>query len=171
MAHETETPIQVSGNLNGWAISTELFNWMLENIPKGSTILELGSGRGTSELVKHYNVYSVEHDDRWLNLVPLSNYIYAPIVDGWYDVNALEQQLPKEYDVLLIDGPPAEKRVGVLKYLHLFRTDVPIIVDDSNRKLDATIVSHLTSDGTKKTIVIKSKEKAATVIFPEEKYH
>lgn len=156
----------MSGNLDGWAISTELFNWMLENIPKGSTILELGSGRGTSELVKHYNVYSVEHDNRWLNLVPLSNYIHAPLVDGWYDVRILEQQLPKEYDVLLIDGPPAEKRVGILKHLHLFRRDVLIIVDDSHRKTDFSIVQHLTKDSKNKTLDIVSNEKKSTVIFP-----
>ena len=30
-------------NLDGWAIPIEAFKWILENIPKGSTILELGS--------------------------------------------------------------------------------------------------------------------------------
>lgn len=153
-------------NLNGWAISTELFNWILENIPKDSTILELGSGRGTRELVKHYNVYSVEHDVKWLNLVPQSHYIHAPLVDGWYDVEILKEKLPKQYDVLLIDGPPAEKRIGVLKHLNLFKTDVPIIVDDSNRKLDRTIVERLIENTNKKTIDVISKEKKATIVLP-----
>lgn len=153
-------------NLDGWAISTELFTWMLENIPKNSTILELGSGKGTRELVKHYNVYSVEHDVKWLNLVPFSHYIHAPLVDGWYDVEVLKQQLPKEYDVLLIDGPPAEKRAGILNHLDLFRTDVLIIVDDSNRKLDANIANHIIRSGNKTVFEVLSNEKKSTIIFP-----
>jgi hypothetical protein len=153
-------------NLNGWAISTELFNWILENIPKGSTILELGSGRGTRELVKHYNVYSVEHDKKWLNLVPQSIYIHAPLVDNWYDVEILKELLPKKYDVLLIDGPPAEKRVGVIKHSNLFKTDIPIIIDDSNRKLDATVVNHFMKDENKKVVEVVSKEKKASILLP-----
>ena len=31
-------------SFGGWAISKELFEWILKHIPKGSTILELGSG-------------------------------------------------------------------------------------------------------------------------------
>ena len=152
-----------TANLNGWAISTELFEWMLQNIPKGSTILELGSGRGTKELVKHYTVYSVEHDSKWLNLVPQTNYIYAPLVDGWYNVDVLKEKLPEKYDVLLIDGPPAEKRVNILKHLSLFNTDIPIIVDDTHRALDRTILEALRKD--RPTVEIKSSEKRAVIIL------
>jgi hypothetical protein len=42
-------------NLDGWAIPREAFEWIYENLPHGSTILELGSGNGTKELVKYYN--------------------------------------------------------------------------------------------------------------------
>ena len=53
-------------NLDGWVIAPELYNWIRENIKDGSTILELGSGTGTIELCKHYTVYSVEHDKKWI---------------------------------------------------------------------------------------------------------
>lgn len=153
-------------SLDGWAISTELFMWMLQNIPKGSTILELGSGTGTKQLTKHYNVYSVEHDSKWLGLVPDTHYIYAPLQDDWYNVSVLEEQLPKHYDVLLIDGPPGKKRVGILDNLHLFKTDIPIIVDDTNRLLDSTIAKKLTEGVSKNVLHIDSKEKRATIILP-----
>lgn len=39
-------------NLDGWAIPREAFEWIYENLPHGSTILELGSGNGTKELGK-----------------------------------------------------------------------------------------------------------------------
>ena len=32
---------------HGYMISKELYGWILDNIPKGSRILELGSGDGT----------------------------------------------------------------------------------------------------------------------------
>jgi hypothetical protein len=46
----------------------------------GSTILELGSGWASGELSKHYRVYSVEHDEKWLDAFD-TNYIYAPLYD------------------------------------------------------------------------------------------
>ena len=100
-------------NLDGWAIPIEAFKWILENIPKGSTILELGSGNGTKELVKYYNVISIEENEKWVNVVPESTYIYSPLKKYpfvnkhsccWYDDDKLNN-LPKEYDLLIIDGP------------------------------------------------------------------
>ena len=75
--------------------------------PKNSTILELGSGTGTIELVKHYTVYSIEHQKQWVGEASRSNYIYAPLktyggVFNWYDNHYLNN-LPKDYDLLLID--------------------------------------------------------------------
>lgn len=123
-------------SFGGWAISKELFDWIFKNIPKGSTILELGSGNGTKELVKFYNVYSVEHDIEWVDLVPDSKYIHAPLVDGWYDVEILKTELPTNYDLLLIDGPIGENRVNIINNYEMFKTDIPIIIDDTNREND-----------------------------------
>lgn len=152
----------MSKNFNGWSISKELFDWIIKNVPIGKTILELGSGLGTKELVKHYKVYSVEHDKKWLGVVSGTNYIYAPLVDGWYDVSILKDKLPKHYDVLLIDGPPQEKRGNILKHLPLFNLDVIIIVDDTHRKLDLEIANVLKEN--KNVIEIISKDKKAIII-------
>lgn len=113
-----------------------------ETIPKGSTILELGSGFGTEELISMgYKVISIEQDPEWQGRYH-SNYINAPIKKykdyWWYDSDYL-QNLPS-YDFLLIDGPtgPPTKeydncRVGFLDHKNLFNLSVPILVDDTNR--------------------------------------
>lgn len=67
-----------SKNLGNRAIGEGAFEWIYNNIKHGSTILELGSGTGTIELCKYYNVYSVEQEARWLNLAH-DQYIFAPL--------------------------------------------------------------------------------------------
>ena len=141
----------------GWSISQELFNWILENLPEGKTILELGSGSGTVELTHHYNVYSIEHNEKWVGRAEKSTYIHAPIVEyngySWYDVEIVREQLPKEYDLILVDGPPgAIGRKGFLKNIHLFNTDVPIIIDDSNRREEAEMTGSLVNKLRKRAV-------------------
>ena len=54
-------------NLGDWAIGPNLFDWIVENIPHGSSILELGSGAGTHELGKIYDVHCIEDNDIWVD--------------------------------------------------------------------------------------------------------
>jgi glycosyltransferase involved in cell wall biosynthesis len=152
-------------NLNGRAIPSEMMDWILNNVPKGSTILELGSGNGTKELVKNYKVYSVEHDENWINIAPESTYIHAPIVDNWYDVNVLKEQLPTDYDLLIIDGPIRLMRINFLKNYHLFRNDVTILIDDTNRPDDKKMALNLTNILNKKHIEIKSSNKNFMILY------
>ncbi|MEX0849103.1 MAG: hypothetical protein WD055_02645 [Candidatus Dependentiae bacterium] len=120
-------------DFGGWSIAKELFDHIKELLPKGSTLLEFGSGWASGEFSKHYTVYSVEHDPFFLNQYN-TNYIYAPIKDSWYDPNILAEDLPKDYDLILVDGPVGNiGRYGFYVYFDLFRKDVPIIIDDVNR--------------------------------------
>jgi hypothetical protein len=125
-------------NFQSWAIEEQLFNFIRNILPDGSTILELGSGTGTIELCKFYTVYSIEHDKRWLGTAPDTNYIYAPIENNWYDRTVLETEIKSlNYDLVLVDGPPGSiGRGGILNNLDLFNTDVPFIFDDTNRKAE-----------------------------------
>lgn len=124
----------------GWALDRPVFDWILENISEGSTILELGSGPSTVELCKFYNVCSIENNRKWMNKTR-SNYIHAPIVNyndehgeyQWYDIDILKEKLPKYYDLLIIDGPSANSRIPFLYNLELFHTKIPFIVDDTNK--------------------------------------
>lgn len=131
-------------NLGGWAIEKPLYDYIRAHFPSGSHIIEFGSGTGTIELAKHYNVWSIEHNEQYLGLAP-SNYIYAPLKYKWYDVDALKQRLPQTQDLLLIDGPPANlgDRRKFLEYMELFSSTATIICDDINRKKDKELFDQL----------------------------
>lgn len=123
-------------DFGGSGITLELFDWITSNIQEGKTILELGAGFvSTKFLSERYKLYSVEDKAQYLNKFN-STYIYAPIdtENNWYYRKALEEDLPKDYDCILVDGPTGEgNRWGFLHNLDLFRQDVPIVVDDTWR--------------------------------------
>ena len=147
-------------NFGGYAISIEMYKWILKNLPKGSIILELGSGKGTVELSEFYKVYSIEHDKRWLGFSKKSNYIYAPIVKykryKWYDIGRIKRLIPKNYDLLLVDGPNGYiGREGFVDNIGLFKTDIPIIIDDIQREKYVGMRDFLAKKFNKKVITIE----------------
>jgi hypothetical protein len=125
-------------NLDGWAISVECYEWILDNIPEGDTIIEFGSGPGTIELSRFHNVHTVEHQQRFTTLAPRATYILAEIVDGWYDSDVVFNNLPDTYSLIIVDGPPnidqQKTRNNISKYWDRFDTSVPIIMDDTHRE-------------------------------------
>lgn len=131
-------------NLGDFAIGHNLFEWIIDNIEHGSTIIELGSGTGTHELGKFYNVHCIENNEGWLNKFDNLNYHYAPIVDGWYDKDCLKD-LPKDYSLLIFDGPRGRiGRMKVLENLDLFNnTACPIVVDDTHRDVERSLSDQL----------------------------
>lgn len=125
-------PRNYSG-LGGYSIDIEVLYEILTLVPENELVLELGSGAGSEELLKHFKLCSVEHDLKWLNKYH-KNYIYAPIVNGWYDCNILKNKLPKNYKLILVDGPPGSiGRMGFFKNIELFDKNTHIIFDDVNR--------------------------------------
>jgi hypothetical protein len=148
-----------------WSISKEMFDWISNNIPDGSTIVELGSGRGTKELVKKYVVYSIEHDIEWIGFEEKSNYIYAPLVDGWYDVSIVKNELPEKYDLLIVDGPIREDRINFIKNYGIFNTNIPIIIDDTNRIEDKEMSILLSDKLQREPIEIGNDEKSFIILL------
>ena len=135
-----------SSPFGGWAISKQLFDWLLKALPKKSTILELGSGSGTEQLARHFRMVSVEHDPAYVGLYA-STYIHAPIVKGWYDAAIVGKALSRlevRYDLLLIDGPPQRfGRAGILRHLGLFDLTKPIVLDDVHRASERELLEVL----------------------------
>ena len=136
--------------LGGWAIDVECYEYIRNILPTGKTILEFGSGSGSNELSKYYTLYSIEHDPKWVDKYN-TNYIYvplSPIIIGesyinWYNKEKLKKQLPEEYDLILVDGPPEgvspnrNSRQGLYYNLELFNFNNTIIIfDDVQRKMD-----------------------------------
>jgi hypothetical protein len=125
--YSTETSFE------GNSISVALYEYLLENLPKGKTILELGSGWGSGQLIKHWNVWSVEDKKKWFQMYNQQS-VLCPIVDGWYDTDLLGYFLRDlDYDLLLVDGPYLNRQ-GIVTNLHLFDTTVPILFDDIKRQ-------------------------------------
>jgi hypothetical protein len=156
-------------NFGGWSLDLELFEWVLKNIPKGSTILELGSGKSTAEFCKHYTVYSVEHNTKWINKSP-SNYIYAPIKEysgyKWYDRDVLEKELPSEYNLLIVDGPPGSiGRRGMLHNIDLFDTKTLMLIDDTSRREEKEIAEILKEKFGKEEIFSYFKRNKAGIVL------
>ncbi len=152
-------------NLGGFAIGENLFDWITENISHGTTILELGSGTGTHELGKIYNTHCIENNKNWVNKFPNLTYHYAPIKNGWYDREGLGN-LPKNYSLLIFDGPRGDiGRTKVLENLDLFDLNVPIIIDDTHRKVEKNIAEELINKLNKSFIEVKEHNKTAYIII------
>ena len=133
-----------------WAIGGGIRSAISQLVEDGAVIVELGSGYGTKKLVQRYTVWSIENDEKWVGFCEGANYIHAPIIPDpdreilWYDSSILKANLPKAYDLILVDGPPGKfGREGLLSNFNLFRTDVPIIIDDTIRDQEAKIAREL----------------------------
>ena len=165
------------GNFGGWTISQTLFDFIKEFLEPGSRIIELGSGWGTGQLAKYLEMFSIEHDSTFLN-IHNSNYIHSPIKKhsdstfpddkGWYDPVVLKSQLPKEYDLVLVDGPPGTiGRSGFYTNLDLFRKDVPIILDDVDREDELQLLRAIEQKlGRKAKICEDTQQKSFAVLLP-----
>jgi hypothetical protein len=128
-----------------WMMPERAFEWIEKNIPYGSTILEFGSGKGTERLALNYTIFSIEHNPEWINKYN-SNYIYAPIKLyeqdsqkndlGWYDIDIIKENLPKDdFALIIIDGPPANiGRDGITDYLWIVEKSRYILIDDLQRQ-------------------------------------
>jgi hypothetical protein len=127
-------------------VRASLIEWVRAALPTGKTIVELGSGAGTTgQLGPDYELYSVEHDPWWLGK-HRSHYIPTTMVNGWYDPNPLKA-LPAAYDLLIVDGPIGPARANLVHHFDLFRRDVPIVVDDTERAGEQEILRFLAALG------------------------
>ena len=103
--------------------------------------MELGSGIGSKTLAEICTVYSVEHDERFLDIYESVNYIHAPLIDTeplldfnetkWYDIEIIRVNLPNKIDLILVDGPPEKYgRSGILHHLEMLDRNCIWIIDD-----------------------------------------
>jgi hypothetical protein len=127
----------------GFGIQKSTFDFILKNVKLGEVFIELGAGIvSIRELSKFYNLYSVEQYQPFCNVYKNVNYIYSPIVNGWYDPEVLRKNLPKKSACVLIDGPTKygpvgtgkESRALLKQNLDLFDKESMFIFHDTNRK-------------------------------------
>lgn len=125
-----------------WSISGDLIDSIEKHLPKGSTILELGSGYGTRLLVRlGYTLISIEQDNQWINLHH-NNYCLAPLKNSWYDMDIVNEFIKdKTYDAVLIDGPASGDR-SILLDSNLDLSKI-LFVDDIDRPTDRYVFNKL----------------------------
>ena len=155
-----------TNNLNNYSIGINLFKWLLSNLKKGSTILEFGSGYGSLEMSKCFEVYSVEQNREWVNKFEDVNYIFSPIdpQTKFYESSFLTL-VPDHYDAILLDGPAGHGREGIFQYLDDLNTNVPIAIDDTHRFNEANFAIQLASRLKKKILHIPEFDKSSAILL------
>ena len=140
----------------GSGITKELKDWIWQNIKKGETIVELGAGLvSTRILSKRYNLFSVEDNLDYVGLYSKAFYIHSEIDPNtqWYSLKS--EQLPIEFELLIIDGPSGSHlRSNILQCDWIFDRTKTIIVDDTwrgserllaesiRKKVDGTVIHY-----------------------------
>lgn len=132
--------MQISNDwsLDDWSITKECFDNIIDVLPFGKTILEIGSGHSTRLLSEFYNMSSIERNQQWMNKYK-SDYKYIPLKEmhsevfgftNWLDINILKEILQHiHYDLLIVDA--GGDRVDIYDNIQLFNTNIPIIFDDT----------------------------------------
>ncbi len=144
-------------------------DWILENIPEGSSILELGSGESTAKLCERYHVRSIEHDPKFVaSCDPRANCYHAPLVNGWYDPAVVMEAAAAPCDLILVDGPPGAWRSGIIHNFDLFDWSGWSVWDDTNRPVDlaAFNAAQMHMGGARDLTIHQGKEKSFNVIHP-----
>jgi hypothetical protein len=137
-----------------WSICDGVIEAVRNLVSKDCTIVELGSGMGSKSLAEICTVYSIEHDERFLELHDSVNYIHAPLVEiepfpefdefKWYDAQKVRENLPSKIDLILVDGPPEKYgRSGILNHLDMFGKSCIWIVDDILREKDQKLANYI----------------------------
>lgn len=141
--------------------------YLIEHFSPDLVVLELGSGVG-SEILKSYfkEVYSVEEDSKFLNLIVGVTYLYVPIKKGWYSNKELKQLISGvNYDLLIIDGPKgSQPRSKLAMYFDLFKENVPWIFDDVNRKVEYRVAKKFANRVRRPLQVFDSIDKKFAVV-------
>ena len=159
-------------------ISELCVDYIIDNFESGITILEFGSGWGSTFVLSEYegfNIIAIENQPEWQNkynesakYINVNHKFYDDDFTvtsgfddkGWYDPDELLSQLPNknDYDLILKDGPGGWLgRSGFLKYLDVFNIDVPIIVDDIQRDQDLLLLKKLSEKLQRKYIILDDK--------------
>lgn len=149
-----------NNNFGGSSITKDIFQWIIENIPHGSNIIEVGSGLGsTPNLALYFNVFSIENEEQAIREIENVTFIHAPLKEydevnkppyefpnekAWYDVESIRGKLPKQYSFILLDGPEGKYgRGGFLKNIKLFNRNAIVLIHDTNREAEKKLAEEI----------------------------
>jgi len=129
----------------GMSLGPVAMQWILNHIPLGSDIVELGSGLGTEILSYGYEMWSIEHNKAFLYKAKNATYIYAPLqADKWYDPRPIVASMPFGYKLLIIDGPRIRERL--LDHFNMFAVEIPWLIDDVENPVNLDMAQQIATD-------------------------
>jgi glycosyltransferase involved in cell wall biosynthesis len=153
-------------------ISPQALDYILTNIKHGSNILEFGSGLSSRELSKAYNVTSIEHNPEFINLYH-QQYTYSELQKKdlhYREEDCLKALSMHDYDLILIDGPPAyrrnnkKSRLGFQKYVNYISKKSIIVFDDVHRFWDCLNLLKTYLKLKREVIVIEDGKKRTAIL-------
>jgi len=158
-----------SADFTSLHIPADVLRWITRNVPMGATVLEFGGGKSTRELSKWFAVTTIDHDLTFVegNGATL---IQAALVDGYYERAKLEEVLRKQYDVVIVDGPPAwersetKRRLGFQRWLGRLDNRPVIVVDDVNRPWDYLNLALILVRTGRSPLIFRCKHKLCAVV-------
>lgn len=116
----------------GSGIEKCVYEYLIERFPKGTKMLEFGAGDVSTKVFSQYfQLTTIEQMSEWIGKYN-SNYIHAPLFENWYDRKYL-LGLPKDFEIVFVDGPLGDKRQGILEHLDLFNTECVWLFHDIYR--------------------------------------
>jgi predicted O-methyltransferase YrrM len=148
---------------DAWSLADAPLRLVLTAIDSGArAVIECGSGRSTVVIARRLaelgegSVHSLEHDPAWAErtsaqlraeslecatviAAPLEPHALAGEGGGWYSRAELAK-LPEEFDLLLVDGPPAgepqlrrSRHPALAELSGRLRPGALVVIDDASR--------------------------------------
>lgn len=119
-------------------------------IQDGAVVVELGNRIGLGSLDDKFQILTYDSDHTNISHDKSDRHMHIPLVSSlsgiteWYDPEILGQLLPENYDLLFVNGPQGRYgKFGLLENIALFKTDIPIIINDTINENEAGIAREL----------------------------
>lgn len=126
-----------------------------------SRVLELGSGTGSIELAKRFDILSIEDNVEYIEKYQGGTVAEVPLNGAWYDVLKLTEAIRYfDYDFIIVDAPsPSFLRLGFLFHYGLFKK-VPFLIDDTHREYEQLMVQKFIDMGMKAKVIHETDKQA-----------
>jgi len=120
------TPIKISKSEN----IMPMLKFIRYHFRHNKKCVEFGSGDiSTPFLNNFYDLICIEENQDWMNKYSGVKYIYASIIDGWFEHNTVRRCIPNDYDFIIVDAPcDVNWRANISMFWSIFKRKKPIII-------------------------------------------
>lgn len=130
-------------------IGAAVHEWVQQHAGDG-LVVELGGGNGSPHLHSVVsNCITIESEPKWADMLDERGvrYLYAPLVDGWYELTEELTELLHTADIVIIDGPVGHLRPNCEQHLHHIKPGCYVLFDDTHRTENLNMVQRFHDAG------------------------